>query len=237
MAVSESRGRWWFEISSYRWNRSRIQLLRNPWEGDGVPYPDSNTSRSGPTNPVSAPPPRPCSPQLSSASDPAAVSLSAPHHVWAMQPERLLSGLDIQPVHSSLQERITPNAPTRILFQTYVANVWSTHYPWVFFSFFFKVKPTKPKILWILPKCILWRCNFACPSIIKSCAIKILQMSFWGEKMMFLFPVLQEACPHIRNTKLVYIEAQIRHLGKFAFSNHREMKELLWMVRYPATLC
>lgn len=55
MAVSESRGRWWFETSSYRWNRSSVQLLRNPWEGDGVPYPDSNTSRSGPTNP--APPP------------------------------------------------------------------------------------------------------------------------------------------------------------------------------------
>lgn len=55
MAVSESRGRWWFEISSYRRNRSRIQLQRNPWEGDGVPHPDSNTSRSGPTNPAPTP--------------------------------------------------------------------------------------------------------------------------------------------------------------------------------------
>lgn len=45
--------------------------------------------------------------------------------------------------------------------------------------------------------------------------------------MIFPLPGLQEACPHIRNTKLVYIEAQIRHLGKSTFSNHRETKEWL----------
>lgn len=46
-------------------------------------------------------------------------------------------------------------------------------------------------------------------------------------KTVFPFPVLQEACPHFRNTKFIYIETQIRHLGKSTISNHREMKELL----------
>lgn len=82
-----------------------------------------------------------------------------------------------------------------------------------FFPFrVFKVKPTKSKILWILPNYNLWRCITDYPSIIKSYAIKILRMSFWREKdvlFVFFFPflVLQETYPHFRNTKLVYIEA------------------------------
>lgn len=96
--------------------------------------------------------------------------------------------------------------------------------PWLSFFFPFRVfkgKPTKSKILWILPSYNLWRCITAYPSIIKSYAIKILHMSFWREKdvLFFFFPflVLQETYPHFRNTKLVYIEAQIRHLKSLHF--------------------
>jgi hypothetical protein len=58
--------------------------------------------------------------------------------------------------------------------------------------------------------------------------------------MFWVFPpllVLQETYPHFRNTKLVYIEAQIRHFEKSTFSNHGESKELLtldsWRLFYP----
>lgn len=154
-----------------------------------------------------------------------AKSLSAPHHVWDMQLARFFSCPDIQPIHSYPSWENTPPHPTVwILFQTHVESVWSARYPLAFFflSFSsFKGKPTKSKILWILPSYNLWRCLTAYPSIIKSYAIKILHMSFWREKdvLFFFFPflVLQETYPHFRNTKLVYIEAQIRHLKSLHF--------------------
>lgn len=125
--------------------------------------------------------------------DAVAKRLSAPHHVWAMQ----LACFFFLPWYTAHPQlpftREHPPHPTPLcgfyskhmlrMFEVPAIPGLSFFFPfWVF-----KVKPTKPNILWIPPNYNLWRCITAYPSMIKSYAIKILHMSFWREKdVLFL---------------------------------------------------
>ena len=130
----------------------------------------------------------PCPAQLQSTSDPTAASLSAPLQVWATRLEHLLSCLDIHRFHSYPWREKAPSALCEDFIPNTCCKCVKCPLSWGFLFFIFlKVKPTKPKILWIPPKCNLWRCNIAYPSITEPYAIKILQMSFWGEKRFSFF--------------------------------------------------
>lgn len=48
MAVNESSGWWWFEISGYRWSKRRKTFVISLWARDGVSQPDSGISRKVP---------------------------------------------------------------------------------------------------------------------------------------------------------------------------------------------
>lgn len=130
----KAKGGWCFAVSGYRWNRSRIKLLRNLWAGAGGPYPDASTSRS-----VAQIRPLPDSPQLSSASDPAAGSLSAPPGAWALQTQCPLPALIYSPSTEPFR-REQPPRPPRGFYSKHMLQMFEVptiHGFSFFFSFFF----------------------------------------------------------------------------------------------------
>lgn len=189
MAVNESSGWWWFEISGYRWSKRRKTFVISLWARDGVSQPDSGISRKVPKS--AKPPswypnynmwlilwPRGCQHHI--MSEPC--SLHAFFFSWP----------DIQPIHSYPSWENTPPQCVDFIPNTCWERLKCLPaIPGLSFFFpflLFKVKPTKPKILWILPNYNLWRRTTAYPSLIKSYAIKILHMSFWREKdVLFCF--------------------------------------------------
>lgn len=160
--VSESREWWWFGTSGCRWSRSRIKsLLRNLWAGDGGGHPDSRTSRSESPNLV---PPMPCpiiKHERSHSSQPVSTTPGLSHAAGTSTFLPWYTPLPQLPL-----ARESPQSPREDFIPNICCKCLKCPLSWGFLFFFFlKVKPTKPKILWIPPKSNLWRCNIAYPSI------------------------------------------------------------------------